>query len=117
MYLKHWDGTLEEVVAWHYSGVEEDVVLDDVAHGEYDGEADAGDGDQPHRSVYTNSKEDIVTLEEQKPVWEETETSEEMTLKTIQAHIFVLARSADLFIDVVSQLLYRDKLKYLFYVA
>ena len=88
-------------------------MLDDVADCEYDGEADAGDGDQPHRSVYSNSKQDIVTLEEQKPVGDETETSEEMTLQTFKVHIFVLARSADLFIDVVSQLLYRDRLEYL----
>ena len=92
-------------------------MLDDVAHGEYDGEADAGDGDQPHRSVYSNSKEDIVTLEEQKPVGDEIEISEAMTLQPIQAHIFVLARSADLSIDVVSQLLYRDKLGYYSFVA
>ena len=61
-YLKHWGGALEEAVAGHQRWVEKDVVLDDVAGGECDGEADAGDGDHLHRSVDSDPQQDVVAL-------------------------------------------------------
>ena len=39
-----------------------------MAGGERDGDGDAGDGDHLHRSVDSDPQQDIVTLEEEKPV-------------------------------------------------